>query len=141
MAYQVRRQQVISEDLELVGKDGEVQTCIHVEIHPENIAKAYNAAKNRIIKAQLAVKKGAAEDVFEAFGTAVLNMFEVVFGEENTKAIVDFYEDNYVEMAQEMMPFITDVVAPAIEAAVNDRKKQLANNYHLSREQRRRLGI
>lgn len=142
MAYQVRRQQVISEDLELVGNDGNVQHTIHVEVYPERIAKSYNAAKNNIIRAQLQLKKNSeAEEIYEAFGLAIINLFEVVFGVDNAKTIIDFYENNYTEMAQEILPFITDVVAPAIESSVNDRKIQLANNYHLSRAQRRKLGL
>lgn len=141
MAYQVRRQKEVSEDIELIGKDGQVAKVIHVEFNPEKLARSFNSARNDIIRAQLDMKKGSTGKKLEAFGSAIIKMFKVVFGEENTDELIEFFENNYVEMTEQIMPFITDVAAPAITASVNEHKKQLATNYHLTREQRRKLGI
>ena len=143
MAYQVKRQQIITEDIELSGKDGTVEKVLHIEFNPEKLARKFNAARNNIIRAQLELKKGnaLADKKLEAFGTAVIEMFKVVFGEENTSELTAFFEGNYVEMLEVMMPFITDVAAPAVQASVDGHKIHLANTYKLSREQRRRLGL
>lgn len=144
MAYQVRRQKLITEDIELLNKDGtKVERVIHIEFNAEKLARKFNNARNNIIRAQLELKKGnaLADKKLEAFGTAVIEMFNVVFGEDNTNELTAYFEGNYIEMLEVMMPFITDVAAPAVQAAVESHKKQLADNYHLTREQRRRLGL
>lgn len=143
MAYQVKRQTVITEDIELSGKDGAVEKVLHIEFNPEKLARKFNAARNNIIRAQLELKKGnaLADKKLEAFGTAVIEMFNVVFGEENTNELTAYFEGNYIEMLEVMMPFITDVAAPAVQVSVEGHKKQLANTYKLSREQRRKLGL
>lgn len=141
MAYQARRQATIDEDIELIGKDGNVAKTIHVSFNAEAIAKEYNRCRNEIIRTQAAVKKVKTTESYSAFGKAVVSIFNVVFGEKNTLEILNFYEDNYIEMAMELMPFITDVAAPAIQQAVDSKKQQLANNFKFNRIQRRRLGL
>ena len=141
MAYQARRSSVLTEDIELINKDNEVEKVLHIEFDADRMAREFNVARNGIIRAQKEVKEGTAADAYAAFGNAAIEMFKVVFGEENTLAILEFYENNYVEMVSELMPFITDVAAPAVQQAVDAKKQQLANNYKFSRKERRRLGL
>lgn len=141
MAYQARRSSVLTEDIELINKNNEVEKVLHIEFDADRMAREFNVARNGIIRAQKEVKEGTAADAYAAFGNAAIEMFKVVFGEENTLAILEFYENNYVEMVSELMPFITDVAAPAVQQAVDAKKQQLANNYKFSRKERRRLGL
>ncbi len=141
MAYQARRSSVLTEDIELINKDNEVEKVLHIEFDADRMAREFNVARNGIIRAQKEVKEGKTTDAYTAFGNAAIEMFKVVFGEENTLAILEFYENNYVEMVSELMPFITDVAAPAVQQAVDAKKQQLANNYKFSRKERRRLGL
>ncbi len=141
MAYQARRSSVLTEDIELINKNNEVEKVLHIEFNADRMAREFNTARNGIIRAQKEVNEGKAADAYTAFGKAAIEMFKVVFGEENTLAILEFYENNYVEMVSELMPFITDVAAPAVQQAVDAKKQQLANNYKFSRKERRRLGL
>lgn len=141
MAYQARRSSVLTEDIELINKDNEVEKVLHIEFDADRMAREFNVARNGIIRAQKEVKEGTAADAYAAFGNAAIEMFKVVFGEENTLAILEFYENNYVEMVSELMPFITEVAEPAVQQAIDAKKKQLANNYKFSRKERRRLGL
>lgn len=141
MAYQAKRAYILTEDIELMNKDNEVEKVLHIRFDADRMAREFNSARNSIIRAQKEVKEGKAADAYAAFGNAVAEMFKVVFGEENTLAILEFYENNYVEMLSELMPFITEVAAPAVQQAVDAKKQQLANNYKFNRKERRRLGL
>lgn len=141
MAYQARRSAVLTEDIELINKDNEVEKVLHVEFNADRLAREFNAARNGIIRAQNEAEKSEAADRYAAFGNAAVEMFKVVFGEENTLEILEFYKDNYIEMVSELMPFIVDVAAPAVQQAVDAKKKQLANNYKFSRRERRKIGL
>ena len=141
MAYQARRSAVLIEDIELINKNNEVEKVIHVEFNADAMAREFNAARNGIIRAQAEVKKGEVSDKYTTFGEAVIEIFRVVFGENNTREIIGFYENNYLEMVSELMPFITDVAAPAVQQAVDAKKQQLANNYKFNRRERRKIGL
>lgn len=141
MAYQIRRSAVLTEDIELINKNNEVEKVLHVEFDADRFAREFNTAKNGIIRAENEIKKGNNTDSYAAFGNAAVEMFKVVFGERNTLEILEFYEDNYIEMISELMPFITDVVTPAVQQAVDTKKKQLANNYKFNRKERRRISL
>lgn len=141
MAYQARRSAVLIEDIELINKENKVEKVIHVEFNADAMVREFNAARNGIIRAQAEANKSDVSDKYTTFGEAVIEIFRVVFGEENTREIIKFYENNYLEMVSELMPFITDVAAPAVQQAVDAKKQQLANNYKFSRKERRKLGL
>ena len=87
------------------------------------------------------MQKGETAEALEAFGNVVISMFTLVFGKENTAKILEFYQDNYTEMATEITPFIANVIAPAVEQAVEKKKQQLANNFNFNKKQKHILGL
>ena len=112
--YQIVRNRVV-EDLEL--DDNGKKLVIHVDFNVDNMLRRYLQAAGELSKAQAALKDGSTEARVEALGEAILNVFSVVFGDEQTKLIVDFYDGAYMEMLAEVAPFISDVVAPKISEA------------------------
>ena len=145
MAYQARREKKIAETLELVNNDGTVSKKIEVNLNADSIARSFRDKQNELIRAEMDIKhckdKGEYDKILETFGSAMLSIFELIFGAENTAAILEFYENNYVEMATQIMPFISDVIVPAVDEAFAKKREQLANNYNLSKKQKRFLGM
>lgn len=140
MAYQIKKSHDIVEDIELLDENGAVALTVHVDISPEQISQGYRKAQLDLIHAQKQVDKGA-DTALEDFGKAVIGMFNVVFGEENTQKILEYFNGKYTDMCVQCMPFISDVVRPAIERSNNAKRSMIANNYKLSRKQRRKLGL
>ena len=60
-----------------------------------------------------------------------------MFGKDDTAIILDFYENRYVEMTKEVVPFITQVVVPRCIEIRNENKKGILKGYN--RKQRRAL--
>lgn len=141
MAYKIRKSSRITEDIELIGENGDVEKIISVDINVESIMKGYREAELNIIKTQKAVKNKENAQALESFGKAIENFFVMIFGAENTKEILDFFNGKYTDMLCQLMPFVADVVKPAIEQAVATKKADIASNHSFSRKQRRKLGI
>lgn len=128
--YQIKRNHIV-EELEI--EDNGKTLHIDVDINVDNMIKAYTNAQYKIAQASINAKQ-ATEDkdvskAEEAMGNAVLGLFEVVFGAEQTQKIVDFYDNKALEMLGDIAPFISDVVAPRFKEAqdrISERYKQVS---------------
>lgn len=63
------------------------------------------------------------DEMITLLGETIIYMFTVLFGEENTQKIVDFFEGNYDEMMTAVMPFITKEVIPTLKAVAKEQGK------------------
>lgn len=140
MAYQIKKADKITEDLELLDKDNNVTLIVHVDIEVGKIAKEYRQIQVELANTQKLAENGD-EQAIESFGNIVIKLFICLFGDENTQKILEYFENDYTEMAVQCMPFMFDVVQPAIEKYSRSKREIMANNYNLSRQQKRKLGI
>ncbi len=149
MAYQVGRSRKIRENLELVDDNGNVVTTVYTDIDADKIAKEFNKRVNAIIRAEIAAKSlpksgeitamtteqaEAANASVQSYGEAVINLFQLIFGDEGTQTILDFYDNAYFEMSMQVFPFILDVVKPRIEDSVRKMQERAKQNYVTSRK-------
>ncbi len=123
MAYQITRKAKITETLELYRADGSLAETINVDLDIDLMGGRVNKARENMAIAQLELEKDKRN--VEAFGRAVLSLFNVIFGEDGTRRIVDFYDGKEGEMVLDMFPFINNVIMPQVEAASAARKQQL----------------
>lgn len=128
--YQIKRNHIV-EDLEI--DDNGKKLSVSVDINVDTMLKAYNKAQYKIAQASIDVQKAAdAKDISkaeEAMGTAILGLFEVVFGPEQTNKIIKFYDEKYLEMLGDIAPFIAEVVAPKFKEAqdrITERYRQVS---------------
>ncbi|MCB5878430.1 hypothetical protein LIR51_26845 [Blautia producta] len=145
MAYQARRKKQFVEDFELVNEDGTVAHTLHVSLDADNMVGKINRkyaeltktlAETTEIKRQ--TESGEVDaDCFERLGAAVVNLFEAVFGREDTATIVQFYDNRYIEMCREVTPFITQVVIPQCIKIKQENQQSILQSYN--RKQRRTL--
>lgn len=128
--YQIKRNHIVEE---IEFDDNGKTLNVKVDINVDTILQAYTKAQYGIARASEAAKKAASDKDLsaseEAMGAAVLNLFEVVFGEDQTRQIIDFYDNRPMEMLTDIAPFITNVVAPKIEegqARIEESYKQVS---------------
>lgn len=136
MAYKAKRQDRVIEDLELCGSDGTVVKTIHVELDADNMVRKLSEKHLALVNALKNVqdvKKASTEEEkangIAVLGAAVVDLFEAVFGKEDAKAILDFYGNRYVEMCQEVVPFITQIVIPEVRKIAKQNKKAVLAGY------------
>ena len=132
MAYQIRKSTKISEQLQL-GDD----LIIDVEINPSKMATAIMTGYNDIIRSKLTLEKiGKAKNIedipeqVQEIGIAFINLFNLIFGEENTLKIIDYFEKDYADMLEQILPFITDAVLPACKQAAKEKQEKAAKQYN-----------
>jgi hypothetical protein len=145
MAYQAQRHKRVHEELELLDDNGNVVHTLHVDLDADVMAKkisekhiALVQAQRNMTSAQQDVKNGSTNKVLETIGTTLVDLFETVFGKEDTKLIIEFYDNRYIEMCQEVLPFIINVVIPHIRTAAQESRNKVMEGYN--RKQKRSFG-
>ena len=132
MAYEINRRPHVRE--ELTVRDGDKEMTVSVDIDVHQIMTRYTGAVQKIKEAEDELKKLKADGglntdnmglAYAALGKAVLNLFVLLFGDDQTTRIVDFYDGNHAEMLADFVPFLQDVIVPAIR----DSQKQIAGRY------------
>lgn len=141
MAYQAKRRKRYIEDFELVDENGEVVKTLKVYLDADDIVVKLSRKRAALIHVYQEVgnQKSIEDDerYLEMLGNAVVDFLEAVFGEEDTKTIVAFYENRYVEMCKEVVPFITQCVIPRCAEIKRENQKSILQSYN--RKQRRTL--
>lgn len=138
MAYQANRSKKYVEDFELVDAEGNIKHTLHISLDADDMAAKINrkyVALTRALSETTEAKRKVetAEDlqgVFETLGNAMVDLLQAVFGEENAKILLDFYEDSYIEMSREVLPFISNVVIPRMIEIRKDNQKALLGKYN-----------
>lgn len=137
MAYKIKRQQHQTEELHLCDARGITQHIISVDLSADGLLNNVRSQYLKLIKAQkeaedLKSKISSKEDmdrVMENMGNIVLALFESVFGTEGTSTIVNFYENRVIEMVTEILPFIQNVVLPAVNKIEKSKRKSIIKPY------------
>ena len=126
--YTITRKNRIKEQLQLCHADGTPALTVDVDLNVDEIAARVNKAYEVLGSAQIDLQEDPkSAKAQEAYGKAVLAMFDVIFGEANTGALIQFYENNFTEMLLDVFPFINDEIMPKIREASAARKQQLAD--------------
>lgn len=150
MAYQAKRKAAYTQDFELVDEKGNVVHRLLVALDPgsciEKLNQKYIAlvrTKNELSKLEGAMQNGnlnGNEEIgkaYEMLGKASVDLIEAVFGSDDTKTILDFYNGRYTDMISEVAPFITNVVIPDLRRITQENKKEILDKYN--QKQRRAI--
>lgn len=147
MAWQAKRSRTLQEDFELVDENGNVVHTLHVSLDADDMTVKISRKYTALVRAmsettEMKRKAESAEELencMEKLGQAVIDMLEAVFGVEDTKTIVEFYENRHIEMSREVLPFISQVVIPRMQELAAENRKSIRQKYN--RKTRRRLGL
>lgn len=145
MAYQAKKKKRFTEDLELIDENGNVVHTLHVSLDADDMVAKLNRKYTELTKSLAEVSEiqrnvennEKINEAFEKLGSAVTNLFEAVFGKEDTELIILFYEGRYIEMTKEITPFITQCVIPKCIEIKKENQKNILSSYN--RKQRRAL--
>lgn len=129
--YQINRMNHIVDEVKMTDNGREL--IVKVDLNVERIMGRYNAARRAIAAAQQNVKDIQETDRKEELlpqataqlGSAIMALFELIFGEEQTQRIAEFYDGDHLGMLGDFIPYLTEVVMPKIQKA----QEQLASKY------------
>lgn len=138
MAYQAKRSKKFIEDFELVNEKGEIEKTIHVELDADDMIVKINRKYSELCKAHAETveiqrnmgQQEVMETAFEKLGNAVISLLQGVFGEEDAKLIVQFYDGRYIELSKQVVPFISTVVIPRCQEIKTQNRKSVLQSYN-----------
>ena len=111
---------MIEDRIEIINPAGEVVLDLPVRL---NVTQVCSQIMQRRIELQSALESGEDEQV----GEAIVRLYEICLGEDNANKLFEWYENDYITMINDMTPFFTDILFPAVDAArdrlVESRKK------------------
>lgn len=137
MAYQAKRRKTYEEDFQLVDEHGKVVRTLKVSLDADSMVGKLSEKHVALVRTLKDVQNVQDDNALSVLGNAVVEILEAVFGKEDAETILEFYDNKYVEMCQEVMPFITGVVIPEVRKIAQANKKQVLSQYN--RKQRRAL--
>lgn len=114
----IKKTNMINE--KLIIKDGTFKRLkINVKMHVDDVLSDYNSAQAKLKIAEEKIRKNPTEFSQKEYGEAVINIFNVVFGEKDTQRILKFYENRYAEMLIDIFPFVQDKILPNLQKYVD----------------------
>lgn len=119
---ELTRKKRIYEELK-VGDD-----ILKINIDPTAMLPEYNRARDALLVTQSIAQSGAEADLAQ-FGQAVVDMMEILLGKDNAKIVIEFYEDNYIEMLEQVLPYMEEVIVPQMTEAADKMKKEMRKKY------------
>lgn len=130
--YKIKRTRKFYDTLQLCDEEGSVQKELKIEVDIDAIATGFREVLTMLEKAEKGLhhkqKLKQQKDFDKAYydyGAALVKLFEMCFGKENTEEIVTFYENRYTEMSVEIVPYITQEIIPLVGEAIKQKKANL----------------
>ena len=123
--YEIKKTQRLKDELKLV--DGSKELIVPVDIDLSSAMLRYNRARNDIIRIQSAKTQN-----MEEMGKAIVTLFSVFFGEDATVQIVEWYENLWDEMLEDIFPYIDGVLVPKMRELSAAKRDKLVAMYKAS---------
>jgi len=132
---ELKRSSVIKEEIK-VGEE-----VLEINLSAGEILKRFRPLQIDLLHAETEVKRLQKEGVtsenmteaLKIYGDTIINLYQLIFGVENTEKILAYYEGNYEEMAIETTPYITEVIVPKINEVVKAEKAKAKTKYQANR--------
>lgn len=122
--YTIKKAAHIVDELKI--EDGDKTMTVDVNIYVDDVMADAVKCQKKIALAQAKIRENKNDgDALAGLGEAVIALFGLLFGEEQTKAIVEFYENRTASMLADFLPYIAQVIIPEIQKA----QKNLAATY------------
>ena len=121
--YQLKKDVPFEDDIELLDESGKVVHTIHVSLCMNKLLGRYNETVNALKAAEIAIDPKD-EQSLEAYGQIVMQLLRLIFGAD-ADAILAHYEGRYLEMLDNIMPYIFHTVGPELRKLSRQRMDAL----------------
>lgn len=115
-----QRSKAIHKQLTIIPNDGREQVIFNVDLIPEQVAGKFGELCWSIQQETEKKQVNAA-----ALGEAIVGLLSIVFGAEQTKTIMNIYQNNYTDLLLDITPFLMEEIKPAIIEASKNKREEL----------------
>ena len=110
--YQLKKNVPFEDDIELLDESGKVVRTIHISLCMNKLLGRYNETVNALKSAEIAIDPKD-EQSLEAYGKIVMQLLRLIFGAD-ADVILAHYEGRYLEMLDNIMPYIFHTIGPEL---------------------------
>ena len=110
--YQLKKDVPFEDDIELLDESGKVVRTIHISLCMNKLLGRYNETVNALKAAEIAIDPKD-EQSLEAYGKIVMQLLRLIFGAD-ADVILAHYEGRYLEMLDNIMPYIFHTIGPEL---------------------------
>lgn len=121
--YQLKKNVPFEDDIELLDESGKVVHTIHVSLCLDKLLGRYNETVNALKAAEIAIDPKD-EQSLEAYGQIVMQLLRLIFGAD-ADVILAHYEGRYLEMLDNIMPYIFHTIGPELRKLSRQRMDAL----------------
>ena len=121
--YQLKKSAPFEDDIELLDESGNVVRTIHVSLCLDKLLGRYNETVNALKAAEIAIDPKD-EQSLEAYGQIVMQLLRLIFGAD-ADVILAHYEGRYLEMLDNIMPYIFHTIGPELRKLSRQRMDAL----------------
>ena len=121
--YQLKKNVPFEDDIELLDESGNVVRTIHISICLDKLLGRYNETINALKSAEIAIDPKD-EQSLEAYGQIVMQLLRLIFGAD-ADVILAHYEGRYLEMLDNIMPYIFQTIGPELRKLSRQRMDAL----------------
>ena len=121
--YQLKKNVPFEDDIELLDESGKVVHTIHISLCLDKLLGRYNETVNALKAAEVAIDPKD-EQSLEAYGKIVMQLLRLIFGAD-ADVILAHYEGRYLEMLDNIMPYIFHTIGPELRKLSRQRMDAL----------------
>ena len=121
--YQLKKNVPFEDDIELLDESGKVVHTIHISLCLDKLLGRYNETVNALKAAEIAIDPKD-EQSLEAYGQIVMQLLRLIFGAD-ADVILAHYEGRYLEMLDNIMPYIFHTIGPELRKLSRQRMDAL----------------
>ena len=121
--YQLKKNVPFEDDIELLDESGKVVHTIHISLCLDKLLGRYNETVNALKAAEIAIDPKD-EQSLEAYGQIVMQLLRLIFGAD-ADVILAHYDGRYLEMLDNIMPYIFHTVGPELRKLSRQRMDAL----------------
>ena len=121
--YQLKKTAPFEDDIELLDESGKVMRTIHVSICMDKLLGRYNETINALKAAEIAIDPKD-EQSLATYGNIVMQLLRLIFGAD-ADVILAHYEGRYLEMLDNIMPYIFHTIGPELRKLSRQRMDAL----------------
>ena len=121
--YQLKKNVPFEDDIELLDESGNVVRTIHISLCLDKLLGRYNETVNALKSAEIAIDPKD-EQSLEVYGQTVMQLLRLIFGAD-ADVILAHYEGRYLEMLDNIMPYIFHTIGPELRKLSRQRMDAL----------------
>ena len=121
--YQLKKSSPFEDDIELLDESSNVVRTIHISLCLDKLLGRYNETINALKSAEIAIDPKD-EQSLEAYGQIVMQLLRLIFGDD-ADVILAHYEGRYLEMLDNIMPYIFQTIGPELRKLSRQRMDAL----------------